>query len=639
MARFSVETVFKAVDKITAPVSRMQSRFGRFTRSASRGLKNVQRRTDAVAKGLKKVGAVAVVAMAITGAALANVVSIGAEFEQTLVNAAAKFPGEITRGTEAFKQLEAAARQTGRTTEFTATQSAAALNFLAMAGFNAEQSIAALPQVVNLATVAQTDLQTATDIATDSLGAFGLMSKDATVLSTNLARVNNVLAKTSTSANTSLEQMFEAMKEGGPVATGAGASIETFAALTGKLADAGIKGTRAGTTLKNIFIRLSTSAGTSGKMLRRLGVATKDSRGNLLDVTKILGQLDGKLKRLGTADRAAALNEIFGKIPLAGVNVLLQTGQKEIESFRKQLEGAAGAADKMASIMRDTLQGRLKTLTSTIESVKLSIFELIKGPLEQIVTATTKWIRANEKLIAGKIKGFLAFVIKNFSTIVKVLKLIGTLVGVFLALVAALKVATIVMAAFNLVANANPIGLIALAIYGLILAIGAAVFWWDEIKAAFLSLPGPVKVAIAVLTGPIGWLVGAAALIMENWEPIKGFFVSLWSGVVSVFDAAVAHIMSIVDIVKSAASFIFDTVDKVGGILGFGDDDEDTQQASGSTAAGKLLVSPQDQIARTLDEKITRSTSEVTIKDETGRAEVTGGKFGPGLTLQASGGF
>lgn len=636
--RFSVEAVFKAVDRVTAPVSRMQNRVGKMTRSMGNGFDRLNKKVGKFASGVKK-GALAVTAaLALSTGAMANVISTGADFEQTLVAAAAKYPGEIRKGTEAFEQLEQAARKTGSATEFSASEAAGALNFLAMAGFDAEASVAALPGVVDLATAAQVDLATATDVASDSLGAFGLMTKDATQLGKNLARVNDVIAKTTTSANTTVESLFETIKEGGPVATTAGASLETFSALAGELANAGIKGSQAGTTLKNMFLTLAAPTAGSAKILKRLGIQTQDASGDMRDIVDILGDLNGALDGLGTAERSGVLEGIFGKIPIAGVNVLLASGSDRLREYRGELEGASGASSTMASVMRDTLQGRLNSLKSAVEGVKISIFSMTNGPLADAIDKTTEWIRANEQLIATNVGEFLAGIISNFENIVKWAKRIGIALAVFFTLSMILKTLVLVMTAVNLVMAANPIVLIVLGIMALIAAVAAAIIWWDELKAAFLGLPGPVKAAIAVIMGPIGWFIGAAALIMENWEPIKGFFSDLWTGVVGIFDAAVAKIMGVVDKVKGAASFIGDVASSAGssvsGFFGFGDDEE---QSTGTT--GPQVVSPQERVARSIDEQRTTQSAEVTIRDESGRAEVTGGTLGPGLTLQNSGAF
>jgi TP901 family phage tail tape measure protein len=309
--RFSVETIFKAVDKLTAPVSRMQNSIGKFTRSASDGLGRLNRIFSKVSDGIKKVGRNMLIGAAVIGGAMTSVVATGAQFEQSIVNASAKFPEGIKRGTDAFKALEDAARKTGSTTEFTASQSAEALNFLAMAGFNAENAIAALPGVVDLATASSLDLGTATDIASDYLGAFNLMTKDSQQLGRNLQRVNDVIAKTATSANTSVTDLFEAIKDGGPVATTAGASLETFASLAGTLANAGIKGSRAGTTLKNTFLSIAAPSTSAAKILKRLSVSTQDADGNMLDIVETLDSLNKALDGLGTGARAALLEGIF----------------------------------------------------------------------------------------------------------------------------------------------------------------------------------------------------------------------------------------------------------------------------------------------------------------------------------------
>ena len=634
--RFSVEAVFKAVDRVTAPVSRMQNRVGKMTRSMGNGFDRLNRKVGKFAQGVKK-GALAVTAaLALSSGAMANVISTGADFEQTLVAAAAKFPGEIRRGTEAFEQLEQAARKTGSATEFSASEAASALNFLAMAGFDAESAIVALPGVVDLATAAQVDLATATDVATDSLGAFGLMTNDATQLGRNLARVNDVIAKTTTSANTTVGSLFETIKDGGPVATTAGASLETFSALAGELANAGIKGSQAGTTLKNMFLSLSAPGSGAAKILKRLGVQTKDAKGDMRDIVDILHDLNGSLDGLGTAERSGVLEGIFGKIPIAGVNVLLASGSDRLREYRKELEGASGASSTMASVMRDTLQGRLNSLKSAVEGVKISIFSMTSGPLADAIDKTTEWVRANEQLIATNVGEFLANIINNFENIVKWAKRIGIALAVFFTLATILKTLILIMTVVNLVMAANPI---TLAIMALIAAVASAIFWWDELKAAFLGFSGPVKAAFATLAGPIGWIIGAASLIMDSWGHIKTFFADLWGGVVDIFNTSVDTILGVVDEVRGAATFIGDVASSAGssvaGFFGFEDDEE----GQGVGATGPQVVSPQERVARTIDEQRTTQTAEVTIRDESGRAEVTVGTLGAGLKLQNSGAF
>lgn len=637
--RFSVEAVFKAIDRVTAPVSRMQNRVGKFTRSMDRGFRKLNRTVDKFGRGLKRGAQVASVSLLLVGGAMADVINTGAEFEQTLVNAAAKFPGEIRRGTEAFQALEDAARRTGSTTEFTASQSAQALNFLAMAGFDAEASIAALPGVVDLATAAQIDLATASDIATDSLGAFNLLSKDAVQNQKNLSRVSDVFAKATTRANLSIEQMFEAIKDGAPVGVAAGQSLETIATFAAKMADAGIKGTRAGTGLKNIFLALNAPGSKAAQVMRRLGIQTADADGNIRDAIDVFQDFSREVGKLPQQTQLQVFNEIFGKIPIAAAINLTNAADK-MKDFRGELEAASGTSAEMAGVMRDTLQGRLNSLKSAVEGVKISIFSLNNGPLAEVIENTTAWIRENEKLIATNIGEFFAkmieglvFIAKHGSSILNVTKWV-------LGLIIVLKTLAAILTVVNLVMAANPVVLIVLGVMALIAAIAALIIWWDDLVDAFMKGGQTMDLIVAgigVLLGPIGMLAAAAALVIKHWDPIKEFFVDLWDGIVSAFETALGFITGIVDQVVVKATAIIDRVRSIGsGVASFfGFDDDEAEDRARSAA----VVSPQERTARQIDEQRTTSTAEVTLRDETGRAEVTGGRLGAGVTLEPSGAF
>ena len=195
-SRFSIETIFKAVDQMSAPSKKMQRSVGGIGKAAERHIMRADKALSGWMRSTRSFALGATVALAPVGFVLGDIIKTGAEFEQTLVNAGAKFPGMVTKGTAAFQKLSDAAREVGRTTEFTASQAAGGLNFLAMAGFNAEQAMSALPGLVDLATASQSDLARASDIATDTLGSFGLLAEDAAERARNLARVNDVLVKT-----------------------------------------------------------------------------------------------------------------------------------------------------------------------------------------------------------------------------------------------------------------------------------------------------------------------------------------------------------------------------------------------------------------------------------------------------------
>ena len=477
---FSVFTAFKALDKTSkvlkaignnakATAAGMKGRFKSMSAAAVRSFKNasikmsavlnkLERKTSIFGQRFKKAFSAGLLIVGLSSFILVGqqAITTAIEFEQTVVNAAAKFPGAVRPGTAEFEKLEKAARDVGAATEFTATQSAGALEKMALAGFTVKASIAALPLVVDLATAANVDLARASDIATDTLGSMGLATKDAAQLSLNLARVNDVLAKTSITSNTDMEQLFETIVKGGPVATSAGASLETYAALAGKLANAGLKGADAGTSLKNIFLSLTAVTPIAAKTLKNLGVATKDSRGNMLDVVDILDDLNKSTGKLGTAEKAGALKNIFGRIPIAAVNILLKEGGESLRSYVKELQNAEGTSKTLAAVMRDTTGGALASLKSAFEGLGITIFKQIQPGFKATIQGITNVVRG--------INGF----IDQNPMLIKTVIIIGKIAAPMLAAAAAIGIVNVALGIMAAIVSANPIGIIIIAITGII---------------------------------------------------------------------------------------------------------------------------------------------------------------------------
>lgn len=408
--KLAVSAEFDARDNLSPAVKRMQRTVERFSRRSSANFNKVNVSTKSLFKGLAafKIAQVGVRAVGRgllgVGGIVKDTIQVGAQYEKSLDTVAAKMGG-IKRSSEAYKTLGTTARKIGRDTEFSAVRAAQGLEFLAMAGFRADQAVAGLPKVVDLATVGSVGFARATDIASDTLGAFNLMSQDTPQLMKNLTRVNDVMARTVTSSNTTLELLFETFKQAGPTGLSLGYSIETVSALAGKLADAGIKGERAGTTLKNIFVRLSSPA--PAKTLGKIGVAVTDSSGKFRDINEILGDLDKSLSKLSDKKRTAIINKVFGRIPLAGVNVLLKTGKNRLDAFRKRLERSEGAADRMAKQIRGNTAGSFAAMASKIADLKLTFFQALLPLLNSlmpkitgIINKVSAWAATNKNLIS-----------------------------------------------------------------------------------------------------------------------------------------------------------------------------------------------------------------------------------------------
>lgn len=628
--RLTVDAVFKAVDKMTAPINRMANRTSKFTRGFNRGVFSMNRALGRFTTGLKRMGTAAVISFALVGGALGNVISTGADFEQSLVNAFAKFNVSVEDAATVMGKLEEKAREVGRSTEFTATQSAEAFNFLAMAGFTAEQSIASLEGVMNLATVAQVDLGTATDIATDTLSAFGLATDDAAERANNLRMVNDVMATTITTSNANLEQMFETIKKAGPIATAAGVDIRDFSTLLGIMANRGVKASVGGTSLKNLFTSLAAPASMAGRIMKRLGIQIEDAGGNMRSPIKILDDLRQGLKGVSRVQRLAILKEIFGKQSLAGAAALMEATNDELVKFRENLENVDGAAEDMAATMRDTVRVKILKLKSAIESVKLSIFDLEKGPLADVIDRMTEWVGANEDLIATKVGDFLHALLDSLPTIWLWMQRIGKVFSVLLPLIVVFKAVSLAASVLQgvMLLLALPFGAIILVI-GLVIAaiwmlvrnwdgvVGGLKIIWGQMKDAFngvakwwddkiSALPDPIEKAVRVMGTLFENFFLWPLKIIENWEPIVELFDNIGNSISNAFGAA-----------KDFLGF------GGGGLLGETGINAPAL-AGGAGVGGPQVVSQADKITRAITEERKTSTTEVTLKDETGRAEITG---------------
>lgn len=486
MSPFIVKTVFAGKDLLSPIFKRQSAAAGKFGDKASRSFAKASRSATSfgsVVKGILTAGLIqrglSVVAMGVRGATEEFV-----DFDQALTQAGAKFPTVIKRGTESFNQLGTVARKVGAETQFSAADAARGLDFLAMAGFNAEQSMAALPGITDLATIANTDLARSTDIASDALGAFNLMSKDSAQLEKNLTRVTDVMAATVTSANTDMELLFETMKMAGPVATNAGASIETFNTFAAEMANAGIKGTLAGTALRTAFINLAAPTAGAKKWLKKLKVEIKDSNGNMRDMMDIIDDVRKGTSKMGNVQKTAALNAIFGKRAIAGMSVVLNASSEQLRDYRKKLEGAAGASKRMATDIRKSIGNRLKELRSALIEIGFKFLEAFvgkgEGALDRLIVAIRNFnvrpivegVKTIMNVISVAADGIKIFA-ETFRDLWPVIKWTGILVG-------GLKVA---VWALNAAMLANPIGAL-IAVIGILIATLVTLSnKWNSVKA------------------------------------------------------------------------------------------------------------------------------------------------------------
>ncbi|MDP4549857.1 phage tail tape measure protein [Alkalihalobacillus macyae] len=368
-----------------ADARREASGISRISRNLSMGMQGV-----ATTAGLAVTGAVAGVGAAVAAGAVAST-KLAADFEHAMKSVEAK-SGASSQEMEKLTNL---AKEMGETTQFSATQSAEALDFLAMAGLDASQMLEGLPPMLSLAAAGNLDLATAADIATNIMSGFGMKAND-------LGHISDVLATAATSSNTSVTEMGEAMKYAAPVAASMGLSVEETAAAIGKMADAGIKGSQAGTTLRGGLSMLIKPSKKAAEMMKDLGISVKDADGNMKPMPELIGHLNDGMKDMTGTQKAATMAQLVGKEAMSGFLALLKLGGDPLENYTNKLEKSDGAAKKMADTMNDSSKGALKELQSAIEGLGIRIGEKLNPAFKDAVKNTTEFVGGISDLLKSK---------------------------------------------------------------------------------------------------------------------------------------------------------------------------------------------------------------------------------------------
>lgn len=346
------------------------------------GLKSTASSAMKVVNGLMVAGAVAVAGIGVAS------VKAGAEFEKGMSGVASTMGitvDEINKGDKSFQMLEKAALDMGKSTQFSATQATEALNYLALAGYDAKKATEALPKVLNLAAAGGLELGYASDLVTDSMSALGLETKDLDVFV-------DQLAKTSQKSNTDVAQLGEAiLTVGGTAKILKGGTAELNAQL-GILADNGIKGSEGGTALRNVLLSLSAPTDKQAAALESLGVEAYDANKKLRSTDDIFQDLNGVLGEMTDEEKTQVLSELFNKVDLKAANALLAGSGDRFLELSESIEQSEGAAEEMAATMNDNLLGKIELLKSAMEYLGIVIYKSVDSPIKDVVETFTGYI-------------------------------------------------------------------------------------------------------------------------------------------------------------------------------------------------------------------------------------------------------
>lgn len=535
-------------------------------------------------------------------------ISVGMDFESGMSQVAATMgmtTQEIAGGSEAYTKLENAAKEAGNTTQFSATQAAEALNYMALAGYDADKAVETLPTVLNLAAAGGMDLATASDMVTDSMSALG--DKAGTTES-----FVDKMAKTSQKSNTSVQQLGEALLSVGGTAKSLAGGVTEANTVLGIFADSGTKGAEGGTALRNVILSLTAPTDTAKKKMQELGLEVFDANGNMRPLNETFQDLNGILGNMTQGEQTEVLNTIFNKVDLKSVNALLANSGERFNELSGYIENSTGAAEQMAATMNDNLQGKITILKSGLEGLGIAAYEKFETPLKNAVTNITNVIGdLQTDLTSGELSGALDKVATGFGNLVekaseiivavlpKILEGLGwiadhgdTIASLLAAIgagFAVFKVASIINGVVtaiqgltaaevalnaiqklvNITMAANPMMLIITLVATLVAAIVGFVATNEDARAAVVNDWNIVKDTVGKVVGEIAKfftetipnaLSKVVDFVKDNWQDILLFLANPFAGAAKLL---YEHCETFRNIVDNIASFFRELPGKI----------------------------------------------------------------------------
>ncbi len=329
--------------------------------------------------------------------AYARCVGVAGEFQASMSNV------EALSGASAgeLQQLSDMAKELGATTAFTAKESADAMSYMAMAGWSAQQMLSGMPGVLSLAAASGEDLATVSDIVTDSMTAFGLSAAET-------QRYADVLAQTASKANTNVSMMGETFKYAAPLAGALGYDVEDVAVATGLMANAGVKAGEAGTALRGLFTRLAKPTKESADAMDALGLSLTDGAGQMLSFMELMEQMRDSFSGLTEEEQAFYAAELAGQRAMSGLLAIVNASDADFAALSAAISDSAGAAQRMADVKLDNMQGQLTLLNSAWEAVQTTVGEQFTPTLQKaygvgadVLSQINGFLQANPSVIKG----------------------------------------------------------------------------------------------------------------------------------------------------------------------------------------------------------------------------------------------
>lgn len=481
-----------------------------------------------------------------------DMVDLGMNFETSL----SKVQAISGATSDEMQTLESKARDLGASTTFTASQVADAFGYMALAGWDTQQSIEGIPGVLALAQAGSMDLAAASDLLTDYLSAFSLQASDASMMA-------DVLAYAQGHANTNTEQLGEAFKNCAANCNAAGMDVQTTTAFISELSNQGLKGSEAGTALNAVMRDMTARMKDGAIAVGDTSVQVMDASGNYRDMADIVADVESATAGMGDAEKASALQATFTADSIKGLNLILNAGSGELYSFRDQLYQSGNAAQDMANVMTDNLGGDLSEMGSAFEEVGLKVYDRFQQPLRDAV-----------QLITGSVVPGITWLVENFDSIAPVLAIAAAAMGSFAAVANIVPVISGVTSAISALSGgmaflASPIGIAAVAVAGVAAAL---VYLWntndgfrDAVTSAWNAISGAVTSAWIAIQPTLQIL---ADFLVNGVLPAVQFLVDGFGlGFASILEAGAAWAAGILQTVQGCLQLIQGVVEAVLGVI------------------------------------------------------------------------
>lgn len=461
-----------------------------------------------------------------------------------------------------FDALRAKAREMGEKTQFTATQSAEALKYMAMAGWDTDKMLSGLPGVMNLAAASGEELGRVSDIVTDAMTAFGMSADKATHFS-------DVLAQVSAKSNTNVGLMGDTFKYVAPVAGALGYSVEDTGLAIGLMANQGIKGSQAGTALRSMLTRLAAPTKEVSGTIKKLGVHLTDSQGKMLPFRDVIKQLRDKFSGLSEKQKAQAAASIAGERGMSGLLAIVNSGDKDFDALSASIDHCDGAAQHMADVRMDNLSGQWKLLKSQLQELAISMSDQLMPYIRKGVAWVQKLVAKFNSLSPStkKLISIIAAVVAAAGPIIfiggTIMSVVGKLVGGIGNLISFVgRIGPVIGTAIGKVSALGPaisaIGAPVLAIAAVIgVLVGAIVTVWQR-SEAFRNAVGQgveqIKTAFGNLVaalGPLfesikGLFTGFINFVKPIWDGFCDLLAPVFTGAFEIISGTISGILDII---------------------------------------------------------------------------------------------